>query len=106
MHLQVVSKKVHKKFRWCATWKLWETASFLAVLAICYGIRLWLVWALVYEVTFAQTYQVHAKAALHKGGAFAPALPPSPPLPESATGLPLQLHQLASHHNTFSTTVD
>ena len=31
VHLQVVSKKVHKKFRWCKTWKLWETAPFLAV---------------------------------------------------------------------------
>ena len=25
-------------------------------LTICYGIRLWLVWAVVYVVTFAQTY--------------------------------------------------
>ena len=25
-------------------------------LAICYGIRLWLVWAVVYVVSFAQTY--------------------------------------------------
>ena len=49
-------------------------------LAICYGIRLWLVWAVVYVVTFVQA---HAKAALQKGGAFAPPLPP----PGSATVL-------------------
>ena len=34
VHLQVVSKRVSKKFRWCATWKLWETAPFLAVLGV------------------------------------------------------------------------
>ena len=34
---------------------------------LSYGIRLGLVWAVVYVVTFAQTYLVHAKAALQKG---------------------------------------
>ena len=31
VHLQVVSKEVRKKFWWCATWKHWKTALFLAV---------------------------------------------------------------------------
>ena len=33
-----------------------NTNCVIGSLAICYGIRLWLVWAVVYVVTFAQAY--------------------------------------------------
>ena len=35
-----------------------------------------LVWAIVYAVTFAQTYKVYAKAALQKGVHLHPLNPP------------------------------
>ena len=57
-------------------------------------------WAVVYVVTFAQTYKVHAKAALQMGGAFAPPLPPLDPPLNRGEFLPSATTSVATPGNT------
>ena len=58
-----------------------NTDCVIGSLAICYGIRLWLVWAVVYVVTFAQALLSTREGSPSKGGCL------TPPAPGSAIGV-------------------
>ena len=55
-----------------------NTNCVIGSLAICYGIRLWLVWAVVYVVTFALAYTKYTRRQPFKRGVHLH--PPYPPL--------------------------
>ena len=63
MHLQVVSMR--KKFWWCTTWKLWETAPFLAVSLAWYNSSIALKPGFLFQILARSFGQKSGTESLH-----------------------------------------